>query len=65
MHVADYADGVLERREARRAFDRAPHVPLEGAATVLTINEKLQVGRLFMGDGAGLHVAESFRSTPF
>ena len=43
MHAVSFADGVLEQREARRAFDGAPHVPTAGALTVSTFYEKLQV----------------------
>ena len=49
-HLVAHVDEVLGNCAVRRACDRAPHVPIAGAAAVSAFNEKVQVGLLFLGD---------------
>ena len=42
--------GALEHCEVCRCFEKAPHVSIEGASTVSTLDGKLQVDILFLND---------------
>ena len=43
MNLLTCAREVLEQREARRAFEKAPRAPIAGTSAVAMFNEKLQV----------------------
>ena len=42
-HLVSQVGQVLETCDVCRAFDKAPHIPIAGAATVSAFNEKVQV----------------------
>ena len=60
LHLATYADDVLENCDVCGAFDMAPRVPIAGASAVSTFNEKLQGGLLFLSALIALHAVDMF-----
>ena len=58
LHPLRRVDEVLEHRDVRAAFDRAPHVPIAGTPSVSAPNGKLQVDLLFLGDIVALRVMD-------
>ena len=58
--LVTHVDEVLGKCDARRAFDKAPHVPIAGASTVSTFIEKVQVDLLFLGDLLVVHAMDVF-----
>ena len=63
MHFSTSVDEVAGQREARRAFDTAPHAPAAGASTVAMFNEKLQVSYCFSTISLRCTLREYFPST--
>ena len=57
-------DGLLERREFRRALDKASHIPVAGTSAVPTPNANLKVELLLRG-GAIVLRAMDVRYTYF
>ena len=53
-------DQVLETCDVCRAFDKAPHIPIDGTTTVSAFNEKVQVGLLFLGALIVAHAMDVF-----
>ena len=60
MPMADFADEALEHSDARRAFDKAPHVPRVGAPTVSTFNENMRADLLFSDDVTALRGMDTY-----
>ena len=42
-HLVTHMDGALASCEVCRAFDKAPHLPIEGTSSVFRFNEMVQV----------------------
>ena len=57
-HLANYVDVALGHCEVRRAFDKAPHVPIAGTSKVSTLNGKLQEQILFLGEVIALRATD-------
>ena len=53
-------DGVARECEIRRAFDAAPAIPVAGTSQASSLNEKVQVDLLFLGDLIAFHVLGLF-----
>ena len=63
IHLLNYVDGVLERREVCGAFDKAPHAPVAGRSAVSTSTEKLGAGSLLLDDLIALRAMDATLST--
>ena len=59
-HLVARVDSVLENCEARRAFDKAPHLPVAGTSSVSCFNERVQVDLLFLDDIIAVHAMDAF-----
>ena len=59
-HLVNHVDAVLENRDARRALDMAPRVPIAGTSAVSMFNEKVQVDLPFSGDPIVEHAMDVF-----
>ena len=51
QHVGD----VVAQCDVRKAFEKAPHIPISGTSSASTSNERLQMDLLFLGDIIALH----------
>ena len=63
--LVNNVDEVPEQCEARRALDKAPHVPIAGAWTVSMFSNKLYVDILRLDDNIAVHVLDVFPNTPY
>ena len=59
-HLANRVNQVLETCDVCGAFDKAPHVPIAGTATVSAFNEKVQADLLFLDDLIVAHAMDVF-----
>ena len=50
MHLVTCVGEVLAQREVRRAFDKAPHVSVAGAAAAAMFHERLLADLVFFRD---------------
>ena len=57
-------DAALQQCEVCRAFAKDPHVPIVGTSSTASVNEKLQLGRLFLGDKIALHAMATHPKYP-
>ena len=60
MHLVAQVDDVLEQREVRRAFDKAPHVRFARTYAVSMFNEKLQADPVFVDGSIARHAMDVF-----
>ena len=51
-------DEVVSQRDTRKAFEKAPHIPISGSSWVSMSNERLQIGSAF--SGSALRVMDVF-----
>ena len=64
MHLANYVDEALGQCGARRAFYRAPRVPIAGTFTAPTLNGELQIDLFILDDIIALHIMDVFSKNP-
>ena len=64
MGLMNFAYRVLRQREACRAFDTAPHLPIAGTSTASSFHEELQVDFLFVDDAIPLRAIDMFPKCP-
>ena len=50
IHLLNYANEATEPYEVRRAFEKAPRAPIEGASAVSMFKENLHVDLIFRDD---------------
>ena len=55
---AKYADAESDQCEIRRAFDKAPNIPIAGTTTVTALNKKLQKSLLLLDDAVPLRAID-------
>ena len=60
LHLPTCVDALLAQREARRAFDKAPHTPIAGTSTVAMTNDKLLADFLFLDEIVALRAMAIF-----
>ena len=57
-YSVNFVDDVGENCDVRKAFEKAPYVPIAGATAVSMFNEKVQVGPQFSDDLIALHAMD-------
>ena len=58
------ADEVRRRREIRRAYEKAPHLPIAGTSSVSPLNENPQLHLLCSGAATALRAMDSSPLVP-
>ena len=58
--LIQHVDDVVSSRDARKAFGRAPHIPISGTSSVSMFNERLQMDLLFLDAVVALRITDVF-----
>ena len=58
--LTQHLDDVVSQRDACKAFEKAPHIPISGTSSVSMRNERLHMDLLVLGYIIALHIMDVF-----